>query len=150
MWDPLSIGDFEFLKNHTGGNQDFFVKLYVVANIGVLSIERGVNLLHTMVLRDWKGGPWSPELLMEPKLEEGPDLKGGTSDSCSYHVKKYGISGQISCLISSFLSNRHFRVVLNGKNPFLSQRFPYYTLVTILMMLSVILLSICWWYSSLI
>ena len=80
---------------------------------------------------------------MGPKLEEEPDLKGGTSDSCSYHARKYGISGQISCLISSFLSNRRFRMVLNGKNPFLSQRFPYYTLVTILMVLSVILLSIC-------
>ena len=41
----------------------------------------GSNLLLTMILRlrDWKGGPWSPELL------GGPDLKRGASDPSSYH-----------------------------------------------------------------
>ena len=32
-----------------------------------------------------KGGPQSTELLGEPKLEVGPDLKGVTSDPSSYH-----------------------------------------------------------------
>ena len=35
--------------------------------------------------------------------------------------KSYGISGQIFCLISSFLSNRRLRVVLDGKS---SQEYP--------------------------
>ena len=68
--------------------------------------------------------------------------------------KCYGISGQIFGLISSFLSNRRLQVVLDGKS---SQEYPvnagvsqgsvlgpalfYYTLMTFLMMLSVILLS---------
>ena len=33
-----------------------------------------------------------------------------------HKLKVYGISGQIFGLISSFLSNRHLRVVLNGKS----------------------------------
>ena len=67
----------------------------------------------------------------------------------------YGISGQIFGLISSFLSNRRLRVVLDGKSsqeypvntgvqlkgPFLVLHFSYYTLMTFLMMLSVTLLS---------
>ena len=36
-------------------------------------------------------------------------------------VKSYGISGQIFGLISSFLSNRRLRVVLDGKS---SQEYP--------------------------
>ena len=68
--------------------------------------------------------------------------------------KSYGISGQIFGLISSFLSNRWLQVVLDGKS---SQKYPvnagvpqgsivgphvsYYTLMTFLMMLSIILLS---------
>ena len=69
--------------------------------------------------------------------------------------KPYGISGQIFSLISSFLSNGRLRVVLDGnfdkniqlmleflKAPFVVLHFSYYTLVTFLMMLSVILLSI--------
>ena len=38
-----------------------------------------------------------------------------------HKVKSYGISGQIFGLISSFLSNRQFRVVLDGKS---SQEYP--------------------------
>ena len=69
-----------------------------------------------------------------------------------HKLKSYGISGQIFGLISSFLSNRQLRVVLDGKS---SQEYPVnagvpqgstlhfscYTLMTFLMMLSVILLS---------
>ena len=57
-----------------------------------------------------------------------------------HKLKLYGISGQIFGLISSFLSNRRLRVVLDGKAPFLVLHFSYYTLITILMILSVILL----------
>ena len=71
----------------------------------------------------------------------------------SYKLKCYGISGQIFGLISSFLSNRRLRVVLDGK---FSQEYPvnseisllilvlqfsYHTLMTFLTVLSVILLS---------
>ena len=69
--------------------------------------------------------------------------------------KSYGISGQIFCLISFFLSNRWLRVLLDGKSsqeypvnagvrqaPLLILIFSYYTLMTFLMMLSVILLSL--------
>ena len=38
-----------------------------------------------------------------------------------HKLKSYGISGQIFCLISSFLSNRQLRVVLDGKS---SQEYP--------------------------
>ena len=38
-----------------------------------------------------------------------------------HKLKSYGISGQIFGLISSFLSNRRLRVVLNGKS---SQEYP--------------------------
>ena len=38
-----------------------------------------------------------------------------------YKLKSYGISGQIFGLISSFLSNRRLRVVLDGKS---SQEYP--------------------------
>ena len=38
-----------------------------------------------------------------------------------HELKSYGISGQILGLISSFLSNRWFRVVLDGK---CSQEYP--------------------------
>ena len=72
-----------------------------------------------------------------------------------HKLKSYGIPGQIFGLISSFLSNRQLRVVLDGKSsqeypvnilefpkgPFLVLHFSYYTLVTFLMMLSVILPS---------
>ena len=68
------------------------------------------------------------------------------------NFKSYGISGQIFSLISSFLSNRRLRVVLDGKS---SQEYPvnagvpqgsilhfsYHTLMTFLMMLSVTLPS---------
>ena len=37
-----------------------------------------------VMLRDWKRGTWSPELLGRPKLEWRPDLKGETSDL--YHA----------------------------------------------------------------
>ena len=65
-------------------------------------------------------------------------------------LKSYGISGQIFGLISSFLSNRQFRVVHKNinlmleflKSLYLVLHFSYYTLMTFLMMLSVILLSI--------
>ena len=66
-----------------------------------------------------------------------------------------GISGQLFGFISSFLSNRQFRVVLDGKSsqeylvntevrikgPFFILHFSSYTLMTFLMMLSVILVS---------
>ena len=69
-----------------------------------------------------------------------------------HKLKSYGISGQIFGLISSFLSNRWLRVVLDGKS---SQEYPVnagvpegsilgptlFLLMTFLMMLSVILLS---------
>ena len=71
-----------------------------------------------------------------------------------HKLKSYGISGQIFALISSFLSNRRLRVVLDEKasqeypvntgvfkGPFLDLHFFYYTLITFLMMVSVILLS---------
>ena len=72
-----------------------------------------------------------------------------------HKLKSYGISGQIFGLISSFLSNRRLRVVLDGKSlqeypvnagvpqgaPFLVLHFSYYTFMTFLMMLSVMLLS---------
>ena len=58
------------------------------------------------------------------------------------------ISGQIFDLISSFLSNRQLRMILDGKSSqeylkgaFLVLHSSYYTLMTFLMMLSVILLS---------
>ena len=40
-----------------------------------------------------------------------------------HKLKSYGISGQIFSLISSFLSNRQLRVVLDGK---FSQEYPVY------------------------
>ena len=70
-----------------------------------------------------------------------------------HRLKSYGISGQIFDLISSFLSNRQHRVVLDGKS---SQEYPviadvpqgsifgptlFYSTSVTLMMLSVILLS---------
>ena len=72
-----------------------------------------------------------------------------------HKLKSCGISGQIFGLISSFLSNnRRLRVVLDGKSSqqypvnagvpqgyILGLQFSYYTLMTFLMMLSVILLS---------
>ena len=70
-----------------------------------------------------------------------------------HKLKFYGISGQIFGLISSFLSNRQLRVVLDGKSsqeypvnvgvqaPFLVRHLSYYTLMIFLTMLSVILLS---------
>ena len=63
-----------------------------------------------------------------------------------HKLKSYGISGQIFGLISSFLSNRQLRVVLDGKweflkVPFLVLHFSYYTLMIFLVMLSKILLS---------
>ena len=70
-----------------------------------------------------------------------------------HKLNSYEILGQIFGLISSFLSNRWFRVVLDGKSsqepsvnmdflnaPFLVLHFSYHTLMTFLM-LSVILLS---------
>ena len=38
-----------------------------------------------VILRRLKKGPWSPKLLVGPKLEEGPDLNWGTSDPSPYH-----------------------------------------------------------------
>ena len=71
-----------------------------------------------------------------------------------HKLKSYGISGQIFRLISSFLSNRRLRVVLDGKpsqeypvnggvpqGSVLGLHFSYYTLMTFLM-LSVILPSV--------
>ena len=43
------------------------------------------------------------------------------SDRIARAIKSYGISGQIFGLISSFLSNRQLRVVLDGKS---SQEYP--------------------------
>ena len=72
-----------------------------------------------------------------------------------HKLKSYGFSSQIFGLISSFLSNRRLRVVLDGKSSqeysvnagvpqgsILSQHFSYYTLMTFWMMLFVILLSL--------
>ena len=71
-----------------------------------------------------------------------------------HKLNSYGISGQIFGLISSFLSNRQLRVVLDGeslhkniqlmqefKATFLVLHFSYYTLMTFLMMLSIRLQS---------
>ena len=68
-----------------------------------------------------------------------------------HKLKCYGISGHIFGLIFSFPSNRRPRVVLNGKFaqeypvnskiPQSSIHFSYYTRMTFVMMLSVILLS---------
>ena len=67
-----------------------------------------------------------------------------------HKLKSYGISGQIFGIISSFLSNRRLRVVLDGKSsqeypinsrvpkaPFLALHFSYYILMIFLTMLSV-------------
>ena len=59
-----------------------------------------------------------------------------------HKLKSYGISGQIFGLISSFLSNRRLRVVLDGKSSqeypvkalFLVLHFSYYTLMIFLTM----------------
>ena len=71
-----------------------------------------------------------------------------------HKLKSYGISGQIFGLISSFHSNRQLWVVLDHKSSqeylvnagvprgsILGPTLSYYTLMTFLMMLSVILLS---------
>ena len=70
-----------------------------------------------------------------------------------HKLKSYGISDQIFGLISSFLSNKQFRVVMDGKSsqeylvfeffkgPFLVLHCSYYKLMTFLMIFSVILLS---------
>ena len=78
------------------------------------------------------------------------------SSSQTYGIlwRSYGISRQIFGLVSSFLSNRLLRVVLEYnlsqeysvndeflKAPFLVLHFSYYTSVTFLMMLPVVLLS---------
>ena len=70
-----------------------------------------------------------------------------------HKLKSYGVSGQIFGLISSFLSNRLLRVIVDGKS---SQEYSvnfefaqgsilcpafYYTLMTFLLIVSVILLS---------
>ena len=70
-----------------------------------------------------------------------------------HKLKSYGISGQIFGLVSSFLSSRRLLLSLMGnlhkniqlmlvflKGPFLVLQFSYYTLMTFLMMLSVVLL----------
>ena len=49
-------------------------------------IVRIVSGDHYEILRGWKGGPWSLDLLGGPKLEEVPDLKGGASEPSSYHA----------------------------------------------------------------
>ena len=65
--------------------------------------------------------------------------------------KSYGISDKAFGLLSSFLRNLRNRVVLDGKYPvkvevpkapFIVLHFSFYTLMTFLMMLSVILLSV--------
>ena len=71
-----------------------------------------------------------------------------------HKLNSYGFTGQIFGLTSSFLSNRQFQVVLDGKSsqdillmleflkaPFLVPLFSCYILMTFLTMLSVILLS---------
>ena len=70
-----------------------------------------------------------------------------------HKLKSYGISDQIFGLISSFLSNKQFRVVMDGKSsqeylvfeffkgPFFVLHCSYYKLMTFLMIFSVILLS---------
>ena len=71
-----------------------------------------------------------------------------------HRFKSYGISGQILGLVSSFLSNRRLRMVIDGKSsqdypvdagvlkgPFVVPHFSYYTLMPFLMMVSVVLLS---------
>ena len=77
-----------------------------------------------------------------------------------HKLKSYGISGQIFGLISSFLSNKRLRVVLDGKSTqeypvnagvsqgsILGPHFSCYTLMNFLTMLSVILLSMLMIYS---
>ena len=68
-----------------------------------------------------------------------------------YKFKSYGISDKAFGLLSSFLRNLRNRVVLDGKYPvkvevpkapFIVLHFSFYTLMTFLMMLSVILLSV--------
>ena len=76
-------------------------------------------------------------------------------------LKSYAISGQIFGLISSFLSNRRIRVVLDGNSsqeypvnagvpqgPILGPTLSYYTLMTFLMML-LWYCYLCWWCYSL-
>ena len=71
-----------------------------------------------------------------------------------HKLKSYGILGQIFGLISSFLSNKRLQAVLGGKcsqeypvkagdpqSSILGLHFSYYTVMTFLTMLSVILLS---------
>ena len=54
--------------------------------------------------------------LINPRL-----LTGVWHASLLHKLKSYGISGQVFGLISSFLSNRRLRVVLDGKS---SQEYP--------------------------
>ena len=70
----------------------FSVCLYGWSYSNVPLIHFTLHLIHCtphpwsyVILRDWKGGPWSPEFLGGPKVEEGSDLKVGTSDSSSYY-----------------------------------------------------------------
>ena len=69
-----------------------------------------------------------------------------------HKLKSYGISVQIDSLISSFDRSLHknIQLILGFlKAPFLVQHFSYYTLMTFLMMLSVVLLSVLIYYSLL-
>ena len=62
------------------GLEKIYLKRRDGHNRGSCLKKEGSNLLHTMILSGWKGGPLSP------KLERGPDLKHGTSCPFSYHA----------------------------------------------------------------
>ena len=64
----------------------FFVWLIKLECTLVYLTIRTVSGNHMyVILRRLKKGPWSPKLLVGPKLEEGPDLNWGTPDLSPYH-----------------------------------------------------------------
>ena len=110
-----------------------FSQLYLIELLGLLTGLRLIELWH----------------LIYPRL-----LTGSGMLVFFNKLKSYGISGQILGLISSFLCNRRFPVILDGglhkniqlmreflKDPFLVLHFSYYTLMIFLTMFSVMLLS---------
>ena len=81
-----------------------FSQLYLIDLLGLLTGPGLLELwylIYSSLLDLWINPVWHAGLL--------------------HKLKSYGISGQIFCLISSFLSNRRLQVVLHGKS---SQEYP--------------------------
>ena len=66
--------------------------------------KRGVQTFCTWILRGWTGGPWSPELLEEPKLEKDLIWKEGTQTPLHMmygeRALKFGLKG--TCIFTCF------------------------------------------------